>query len=184
MTRRLTQKQKIFCQRYFVLGNATEAALLAGYSSRAIRSIASENLTKPNIKQYLDELNKKTEDESVGTVRERKQILTEIYRGRMGNFLDEEQHIKQGEPMNSAAIQEITTEEVKIGRGEHAQLVQITKIKLINPIQAIAEHNKMGGDYAPEKHAVMGDIVIEVIYVNRGNNKNTGKTANPALPSK
>ncbi|KKM88985.1 hypothetical protein LCGC14_1253240 [marine sediment metagenome] len=31
-------------------------------------------------------------------------------------------------------------------------------------ISAIAELNKMAGDYAPEKHAVLGNIVIEVVY--------------------
>ena len=30
--------------------------------------------------------------------------------------------------------------------------------------RAIAEHNKMEGDYAPEKHAVLGDIVIEIVH--------------------
>ena len=28
--------------------------------------------------------------------------------------------------------------------------------------RAIAEHNKMAGDYAPEKHAVLGDIEITI----------------------
>lgn len=31
-------------------------------------------------------------------------------------------------------------------------------------IKAVSEHNKMEGDYAPEKHAVLGDIVIEIVH--------------------
>lgn len=31
-------------------------------------------------------------------------------------------------------------------------------------ISAIAELNKMEGSYAPEKHAILGDILIEVVY--------------------
>ncbi len=31
-------------------------------------------------------------------------------------------------------------------------------------ISAIAELNKMTGDNAPEKHALLGDILIEVVY--------------------
>ena len=31
-------------------------------------------------------------------------------------------------------------------------------------ISAIAELNKMDGSYAPEKHAILGDILIEVVY--------------------
>lgn len=34
--------------------NATEAARRAGYSERSIRSIASENLTKPDIQEEID----------------------------------------------------------------------------------------------------------------------------------
>ena len=36
--------------------------------------------------------------------------------------------------------------------------------KKVNPVEAIREINKMEGDYAPEKHAVVGDIIIEVVY--------------------
>ncbi len=32
-------------------------------------------------------------------------------------------------------------------------------------VMAIAELNKMDGSYAPEKHAILGDILIEVKYV-------------------
>ncbi len=31
-------------------------------------------------------------------------------------------------------------------------------------IKAVAEHNKMEGDYAPEKHAVLGDIEITIVH--------------------
>ena len=30
--------------------------------------------------------------------------------------------------------------------------------------KAISEHNKMEGDYAPEKHAVLGDIEITIVH--------------------
>ena len=41
---RCTQKQEAFCVRYFELGNATEAAKLAGYSHKTAYSIGNENL--------------------------------------------------------------------------------------------------------------------------------------------
>ena len=31
-------------------------------------------------------------------------------------------------------------------------------------IKALSEHNKMAGDYAPEKHAVLGDIEITIVH--------------------
>lgn len=54
----LTHKQIMFCQEYIVDLNATKAAIRAGYSEKTARSIASENLTKPDIcakiQQYMD----------------------------------------------------------------------------------------------------------------------------------
>ena len=35
-------------------------------------------------------------------------------------------------------------------------------------IKAIAEHNKMEGDYTPEKHAVLGDIEITIVHRDKG----------------
>ncbi len=78
--RSLTQRQKTFCIKYFELGNASEAALIAGYSPRTVRVIASINLTKVNIQERLKELRQKTEDDSVANVLERQQRLTTFLR--------------------------------------------------------------------------------------------------------
>ncbi|MBQ8693559.1 MAG: terminase small subunit, partial [Synergistaceae bacterium] len=43
----LTAKQRAFVE--FYTGNATEAAIKAGYSKDTARSIGQENLTKPDI---------------------------------------------------------------------------------------------------------------------------------------
>ena len=56
----LTDKQKRFCEEYIIDWNATRAAKAAGYSEDTARSIGCENLTKPNVVAYLDELRKKT----------------------------------------------------------------------------------------------------------------------------
>jgi phage terminase small subunit len=45
----LTPKQQRFVAEYLVDLNATQAAVRAGYSPRTARSIASENLSKPDI---------------------------------------------------------------------------------------------------------------------------------------
>ncbi len=44
---KLTVKQRRFIEAY--TGNATEAAILAGYRKQSARAIGAENLTKPNI---------------------------------------------------------------------------------------------------------------------------------------
>ena len=167
---RLTQKQETFCVKYFELGNASEAALIAGYSERSIRSIASINLTKANVKARLEELRKAAEDASIASVLERKQILSEISRGRIGNLLDEGQRIKQGEPLTDASIQEVDTFDVKIGKGENAKLAQVTKVKLHNPIQAISELNKMERIYEAE-----GSITVDNRTLNINVNSDKAK---------
>ena len=51
---KLTIKQKAFADYYIELGNATEAAIKAGYNPKTARQIGSMNLTKVDIKSYID----------------------------------------------------------------------------------------------------------------------------------
>lgn len=138
MLSRLTQKQETFCLKYFELGNATEAAIIAGYSPKTAYVIACENLKKPKIKERLEELNQATIDASVATVFERKQILTEIARGQFIDFMTK----LTPEKLKSAALQEIKVTEFTGGKEGRAR-EKSTTIKLHNPIQAINELNKM-----------------------------------------
>lgn len=55
----LTEKQKRFCEEYMIDLNATQAAIRAGYSESSARQIASDNLSKHDIQEYLTELKKK-----------------------------------------------------------------------------------------------------------------------------
>lgn len=57
----LTEKQKIFCREYIYDWNATRAAKAAGYSESTAGSIGSENLTKPEIKAHIGEIQKDLE---------------------------------------------------------------------------------------------------------------------------
>ena len=52
----LTDKQALFVEYYLQDWNATEAARKAGYrgSYETLRSIGSQNLTKPKIKKYIE----------------------------------------------------------------------------------------------------------------------------------
>lgn len=50
---KLTPKQQRFVAEYLIDLNATQAAIRAGYSQRTARSVASENLTKPDISQEI-----------------------------------------------------------------------------------------------------------------------------------
>ena len=59
----LTPKQDAFVKAYLLNGgNATQAAIDAGYKADNAAVIGSENLTKPNIKAAIDEHQKKSDD--------------------------------------------------------------------------------------------------------------------------
>lgn len=81
---KLTRKQELFATEYVRLkGNGTQAAIAAGYSEKTARSIAVENLAKPNIKKRIEELTKKADAEKIADAKEVLQLLTEIVRGEM-----------------------------------------------------------------------------------------------------
>lgn len=52
-TEELTEKQKRFGDEYLIDLNGTQAAIRAGYSTKAARAIAAENLTKPAVVAYI-----------------------------------------------------------------------------------------------------------------------------------
>ena len=52
----LTNKQSRFCQEYVTGLNATAAAIRAGYSAKTANRIGSENLSKPDIREKIAEL--------------------------------------------------------------------------------------------------------------------------------
>lgn len=78
---KLTLKQKKFADEYLISGNATDAAIKAGYAERSARSIGQENLTKPDIKNYIAERRKEIESHKIMDAKEAMQLLTSIARG-------------------------------------------------------------------------------------------------------
>lgn len=75
--KKLTIKQKKFADEYIKTGNATQSAINAGYSKKTARVTGAENLTKPNIKAYVDERMKKLEEEAIA---DQKEILKGLTR--------------------------------------------------------------------------------------------------------
>ncbi|MCG0567637.1 terminase small subunit [Lactiplantibacillus plantarum] len=81
MTRKLTPKQQRFADEYIKSGNAADAARKAGYSNRSARSVGQENLTKPDIKQYIDERMAEIASKRIMDATEAVELLTSIARG-------------------------------------------------------------------------------------------------------
>ncbi len=78
---KLRPKQKAFAEEYVKLGNATKAALNAGYSKKTAAETGSENLKKPHIKTYINQLMAEIESHKIMDAQEALQLLTRIARG-------------------------------------------------------------------------------------------------------
>ena len=78
---KLTPKQKAFAEYYIETGNATESARKAGYKGKNLNRIASENLSKLDIKSYIDEKMKELEDQRIAKADEVLKYLTRVIRG-------------------------------------------------------------------------------------------------------
>lgn len=63
---KLTDKQEQFCREYIIDLNATQAAIRAGYSEKTAQVIGAENLSKPIIQTFIQELmNKRIESNEI-----------------------------------------------------------------------------------------------------------------------
>ncbi|ARW19893.1 PBSX phage terminase small subunit [Pediococcus pentosaceus] len=81
MSNELTPKQKKFADNYIESGNATQSAIKAGYSRKTAKSVGSENLTKPDIKSYIEKKMKEVESHKIMDAKEAMELLTRIARG-------------------------------------------------------------------------------------------------------
>lgn len=82
MANRLTAKQQRFCDEYLIDLNATQAAIRAGYSENSAKVIGAENLTKPNLKQYIEDRMAQKESELIADQNEVLKYLTAVMRGQ------------------------------------------------------------------------------------------------------
>ena len=80
---KLTEKQKRFADYYIELGNATQAAINAGYAKRSAQQMGAENLSKPVIKSYIDERLEQIASERIMSAQEAVELLSSIARAEI-----------------------------------------------------------------------------------------------------
>lgn len=81
ITQKLTQKQQRFVDEYIISGNATQAAIKAGYSKRSAYSTGQENLKKPVIKAELERRNAEIKSAKTMDMQEVMERLAAMARG-------------------------------------------------------------------------------------------------------
>lgn len=130
--------------------NHTAAAIQAGYKPSRARFTASRLATNGNVRERIRELHEEAKTPAVMDERERQEVLSEIGRGRLSDFIEvdkngaiEKVNIKGA---HSAALQEVAVTEFTGGKEGRAR-ERSTRVKLHNPMAAIAELNKMDGAY-------------------------------------
>lgn len=77
----MTPRQQKFCDEYLISGNATEAAIKAGYSRNTAKQTGSENLSKPDLRAYIDEQLAKIHSAKIADAEEVMKYLTSVMRG-------------------------------------------------------------------------------------------------------
>lgn len=82
MEKRMTAKQKRFCDEYLIDLNATQAAIRAGYSERSANRIGTENMSKPVIKAYITARMAEKDKELIASQDEVLKYLTSVLRGQ------------------------------------------------------------------------------------------------------
>ena len=96
---KLTEKQKRFADEYIKSGNAKEAAIKAGYSQKTAKVAGYENLTKPYLKNYIDERMRTIENNRIMTAKEAVEFLTSVVRG------DVKETVVIGTPMGAEEVE-------------------------------------------------------------------------------
>jgi len=153
MSDNLTDKQKRFCEEYVIDWNATRAAKVAGYSENTAQVIGSENLSKPIIKQYIEEIQKDL-GKLCGVSAARNVLeLKKIAYSNISDFKDgwmTEKDFDELTEDQKAALSEIQYSSKTFPGGEE----NIVKFKLHDKQKAIEGLNKMLGFNSPEKSEI------------------------------
>ena len=134
---RMTEKQKRFCDFYIETGNAKEAAIRAGYSEKTAKQIGQENLTKPDLRAYIDERLAELKNERTADAQEVLEYLTAVMRGEY-------------------------TEATLIGVGEGAQAVVDIDVGAKDRLKAAELLGKRHALFTDKVDLQTGDIVIKV----------------------
>lgn len=179
----LTDKQKDFCRHYIFNWNGTQAAIKAGYSENTASEIAYENLRKPQIQAYIEEIQQDLEKQAgisrLMVVQETQKIAFSSI-AHLHNTWITLHEFEQLTDDQKAAIAEISTQkriEVQyVGDTEVPWEVDYVKIKLHDKMKGLDSLSKLLGYNAPEKLEVAGVPVKSYKISNARDRKgDTGK---------
>ena len=164
----LTIRQESFGRSLFKGMEQAESYRLAGYKvdKMALTTLyanASRLANSAKVKAFLDELRAEARTAEVADYQERQKILSEIARANIPDYLTDDGIKVDKQSPNVGAVSEITTKTRVYRRTGEA--INITNLKLHNPVSAIDLLNKMDKIY--EVGGNIRDVNI-VFVIGRG----------------
>lgn len=114
---KLTEKQKRFADYYIETGNATQAAVKAGYSKKYANTNANKLLQNTTIKNYIDEKLEEMSSKRIASANEVMELLTSAARGE----LEEEVVVVE----NADGFSEARTIKKKIGARDRIKAAEL-----------------------------------------------------------
>ena len=115
----MNERQRRFADEYIISGNATGAAIKAGYSSKYANTNASKLLQNTAIKSYIDERLAQLASEKIATQEEVLTYLTSVMRGET----QEQTLISIGELGQTITDIDVGAKDRIKGAHHHAQLI-------------------------------------------------------------
>ena len=181
MTTKAVQHDKRFNHRHKQVAinqasgmNQTDAYLAVYHCDyeTAKRQSCVLNTTNRLFKDYLNTLIERKESlalekitEKMLSKTEKRQILATIARAQLADLLDDDGNLKLDKNSPAAKALKEWHQKVRADKDGNSQVSQ--SLKLLDPITAIQEDNKMSGDYAPTKHQVAKAVQINVSVVDK-----------------
>lgn len=101
---KLTEKQKRFCEEYLKDGNATQAAIRAGYKKENAFQTGAENLKKPNVLAYKEELMRQARKDTKSAIADADEVLA-FYTAMMRGEVKSQELVIDG--MSPAHLEEV-----------------------------------------------------------------------------
>ena len=169
-------------QRQFVINYASgmtqsEAYIQAGYSVDPKLGSASDCASRlmtsnASVKDYYTSLLERQESlalvegvEKLLSKSEKRQILATFARAQLADLLDDNGQVKLDK--NSPAMKALKEYSSRTKLDKEGNPIVNKYIKMLDPLAAIQEDNKMSGDYAPSRHQVAKAVQINVSVVDK-----------------
>ena len=163
-----TSKQQRFIAEYPADFNATKAAERAGYSKKTAGQQGHRLLKNVQIQREIQKRIAKLTTKADVTV---ERVLSELMKVGFANLQDYIRITADGDPYidlsamteyQAAALQEITVEDFKDGRGDNARDVRKVKVKMLDKLSALEKLGKYLGMFV-DRVKIEGELKITKI---------------------